>query len=165
LQAPDPVFFPGFLKTGRLLHEDGLRVREDPVEKSRFDVKVLYVPIKGGSDVHQRAERLKTSGGSGRLIVVNAVALSETFDDITYFVPGDVARIIPLPLTDKLPFKGSLSTRDFRTWHQYEDLQVRETAKFIAGTSDPILAFRRSEGGSPKRVIIRVKFNIGGTDG
>ena len=70
------------------------------MKESCFDIEMLDVPIETCGNMHQGVERLETSSGSGRLLVVNKVALSKAFSNITNFVPGDVARIIPLPFAD-----------------------------------------------------------------
>ena len=70
------------------------------MKESCFDIEMLDVPIKTCSNVHQGAERLETSSGSSHLLIVNKVALSKAFSNITNFVSGDVARIIPLPFAD-----------------------------------------------------------------
>ena len=103
-QAPYPVRFFRFFKTRWLLHENSFHFGENPVKESCLDVEMLYVPIETCGDMHQGAKRLETSGRSGRLLIVNEVALSKTFSNITNFVTGDVARIIPFLFADKLPF-------------------------------------------------------------
>jgi hypothetical protein len=82
-----------------------------------------------------------------------------------YFISGDVARIIPVLLTDELSLKGSLSPRDISARYQDEDIQVLKTFQFITGTSNPIFTLQRADGGSPLRVIAGVNSYVSGTVG
>ena len=74
------------------------------MKESSFDVEVLHVPIIDGSNVHQGTKRLKASCRSRCFVVINEVALGKPLGNIMDFVSGDVARIVPLPLANELPF-------------------------------------------------------------
>ena len=43
LEFPDPIFFAGFLETGRLLYENSFGFRKDSVKERGFYVEVLDV--------------------------------------------------------------------------------------------------------------------------
>ena len=135
------------------------------MKESRLNVKVLDIPVKDCSHVHERAEGLETGRRGGRLVVVNEITLRKAFGDISHFVSGDIARIIPFAFANQFPFKGSLATRNFGAGYQNEDSQVLETFEFIARSCDPVFTLRRGDGGGPKRVIVRVKGDLGGPIG
>ena len=55
-KAHDPVFFARRFEAAWLFHEHCFIGGEDTVKKSGFDVKMLEVPIEGGSEVENGAE-------------------------------------------------------------------------------------------------------------
>ena len=42
----NPIFFPRFLKAGRLFHVGHFLRKQDPMQKSSLDVELLKVPVK-----------------------------------------------------------------------------------------------------------------------
>ena len=72
-ELPDPVLLAGFLKPRGLFHERDLVRGEHTVKKSCFNIELVKIPIKGGSEMEYKAERLESSSGSGCLIVIDAV--------------------------------------------------------------------------------------------
>jgi hypothetical protein len=82
------------------------------VEECRFYVEVLYVPVKDSRNVQEHAERLETSRGGSRLVVVGWVTLCNTFRNIAHFVSRYVASIVSFALTDQFPFKGTRGTSE-----------------------------------------------------
>lgn len=52
----NPVLFARCFKAMRLFHEHGFIGREYAMEEGCFDVEVLDVPVKGGSEVENSAE-------------------------------------------------------------------------------------------------------------
>ena len=74
------------------------------MKESHFDVEMLNVPVKTGSNMHERMERFEMGCGSHCLIIVNEITLSKASSNISNFIPGDVVRIIPLLLADQFPF-------------------------------------------------------------
>ena len=87
----DPVFFARGFEAAWLFHKHGFIGGEDAVKESGFDIKVLKVPIKGGSKMENGTEGFKADGGGCSFIIVNAVLLGETFGDVTDFVSNNVA--------------------------------------------------------------------------
>jgi hypothetical protein len=50
-QSHYPVLFSRLFETGRLFYEDSSGFREDAMEEGGFDIHMLDVPVKYGSDV------------------------------------------------------------------------------------------------------------------
>ena len=104
LKLPHPVFLSGFFEARWLFHKNGFTFGKDTMKEGGFNVKMLYVPVEDGSNVHQHTKGLKTCCGGGCFVVVNEISLCESLCDITYFVTRDVAHIITFAFTNQFPF-------------------------------------------------------------
>ena len=149
LEMPDPILLARFLKPRRLFHENSFHFWENPMKEGCFDVKMLYVPVKDSSQVHEHVEGLETSGGCRCLLVVDEVTLCEPFCDVAHFVLGNVALIIPFMFADQFPFEGSLTAWKFSVRYKDEDFQVHQTLTFITSTSNPVFTLWGGDGIGP----------------
>jgi hypothetical protein len=95
-----------------LFHEHGFVGGKDAVKESGFDIKMLEVPVKGGSEVEDGAEGFKANGGGGSFVVVNAILLGKAFGYIADFVSNYVPRVVVFAFADKFAFKWTLSGGD-----------------------------------------------------
>jgi hypothetical protein len=126
------------------------------MEERSFDVELPEVPIKGGSDMENCAEGLKTDCRHGGFVIVDTVTLGKSFRDVADLVPDNLTGVIALSFAYEFAFEGALATWDFGTGDEDEDLKVLETLDFVTGASDPVFMFARRHSMRPRWFVVDV---------
>src|SRR5467141_1674886 len=95
-----PVLFSWFLHASRLFHVDFFF--EIAMEKSCFDVHLMYFPVNGCSNVQKNPSRFHVCNRGICLSVVDARFLRETLRNHAHLVSNDIAIGVPLVVKDRL---------------------------------------------------------------
>jgi hypothetical protein len=74
------------------------------MQEGSFDIELLYIPIKDGGNVEERAERLEVGSRGRSFVIIDTMLLGVTLGDISDFVSGNISVFVPFPFTDELPF-------------------------------------------------------------
>src|SRR5882672_8201704 len=95
-----PVLFASFLHAFGLFHVDFFF--EIAMEKSCFDVHLMYFPVKGCSNVQKNPSRFHACNRSICLSVIDTRFLCKTFCNHAHLVSNDIAIGVPLVVEDGL---------------------------------------------------------------
>ena len=136
-ELPHPVLLARFFKARWLLHVSNLIFRQDAIEKSGFDIKLVEIPTQGHCKVEHQVERFEVGSGGSHFVIINAILLSIPLHHIPDFIVGDGAQIIVLAFAYKFAMHWVMTRGQGAVRHKNKDLKVTKALYLFASTSNP----------------------------